>query len=106
MAGFFDLPSSRATTKKDQQLLKKINKPVQTSPTAVTMKGNGKLIDRIQAIVSLVKSKFAGKEDELGLITTEEALKEYIDKCIENNRIAIDTETTGLDPILDQLVGK
>lgn len=105
MAGFFDLPSSRATTKRDQQILKRTSNPVKQSSTAVTMKGNGKLIDRIQAIVSLVKSKFAGKEHELGLITKEEDLVAYIDKCIENNRIAIDTETTGLDPILDSLVG-
>lgn len=104
MAGFFNLPSSRATTKKDQQLLKKVSSPVKSS-TAVTLKGSTKLIDRINAITSLVKSKFAGKEDELELITTEEHLTSYIDKCIENNVISIDTETTGLDPILDNIVG-
>ena len=104
MAGFFNLPSSRATTKKDQQLLKKVASPVKSSST-VTLKGSTKLIDRIQAITSFVKSKFAGKEDELELITTEEHLIGYIDKCIENNIISIDTETTGLDPILDNIVG-
>lgn len=102
---FFNLPSAKATSKKDQQLLKKIaNKPRQ-SDTSVTIKGSGKLLDRIQAIISLVKQKFKGKEDELLLITKEEQLIEYIDKCIENGVISIDTETTGLDPILDQLVG-
>ena len=104
MAGFFNLPSSRATTKKDQQLLKKVSNPVKSSST-ITLKGSTKLIDRIQAITSFVKSKFAGKEDELELITTEEHLISYIDKCIENNVISIDTETTGLDPILDNIVG-
>ena len=102
---FFDLPSSKATTKKDQQLLKKISQAKTTSSTSVTLKGTGKLLDRIQAIVSLVKSKFKGKEDELTLITKEGQLIEYIDKCLENGVISIDTETTGLDPILDQLVG-
>ena len=58
MAGFFNLPSSRATTKKDQQLLKKVASPVKSSST-VTLKGSTKLIDRIQAITSFVKSKFA-----------------------------------------------
>lgn len=103
MAGFFNLPSARATTKKDQQLLKKAAAPVKTS--SVTLKGSTKLIDRIQAITSFVKSKFEGKEDELELITTEDHLIKYIDKCIENNVISIDTETTGLDPILDKIVG-
>ena len=103
MPGFFGLESARSTKKKDQKLLKN-SKPIQSNNT-ITLKGNGKLIDRIQAIESLVKSKFAGKEDELELITTEEHLSRYIDKCIENNIISIDTETTGLDPILNELVG-
>lgn len=104
MAGFFDLPSSRSTKKKDQKALKKIATPMQTS-TAVTMKGTTKLVDRIQAIISLVKSKFKGKEDTLLLINQEQQLIDYIDACIANNIVAIDTETTGLDPILDQIVG-
>lgn len=104
MPGFFGLQSARSTKKKDQKLLKN-TKPLQPSGTSVTLKGSGKLIDRIQAIQSLVKSKFEGKEDELKLITTEEDLDTYINKCIENNVISIDTETTGLDPILDKLVG-
>ena len=104
MAGFFDLPSSRATTKKDQQLLKKVSNPVKKSST-VTLKGSGKLVDRINSITSYVKSKFEGKENDLILITEEQKLSDYIDKCIENNVISIDTETTGLDPILDNIVG-
>ncbi len=106
MAGFFNLPSAECTKKKDQQLLKKASSPVKSvSTTAVTLKGSTKLIDRINAITTVVKSKFAGKEDELELITTEDRLIEYIDKCIENNVISIDTETTGLDPFLDNIVG-
>ena len=92
MAGFFNLPSARATTKKDQALLKKASAPVKSS--AVTLKGSGKLIDRIASITSFVKSKFDGKEDELELITTEEHLIKYIDKCIENNIISIDNIKT------------
>ena len=104
MAGFFGLSSARSTKKRDQKLAKSASKTVQSS-TAVKIKGSGTLLDKIQAIKSLVKSKFEGKEDELKLIVTEADLKEYIDKSIENGVISIDTETTGLDPILDQLVG-
>ena len=39
------------------------------------------------------------------LITTVAELHEYIDKCIEEGRAAIDTETTGLDRIHDTIVG-
>lgn len=100
----FDLPASRSTVKKDSQLIGKVSKPVVQS-TAVKMKGPGKITDRIQAVVAFVKSKFEGKEDDLLLIQDESILINYIDKCIDNNTISIDTETTGLDPILDDIVG-
>ena len=75
------------------------------SMNTVTIKGGGSLLDKIQSIVSLVNSKFANKKDEFLLIRTEEGFINYIDKCIENNIISIDTETTGLDPIEDHIVG-
>ena len=100
---FFDLPSSRATTKRDKQLLQRAKKPVEQHTVKIT--GSGKLIDRIQSISALVKSKFAGKEDDCELIQTEEHLISYISDAIKVGRIAIDTETTGLDPILDDIVG-
>lgn len=104
MAGFLNTRDPISTKKKDQKILKKLSQPMSSSST-VTMKGTTKLIDRIQAIISLVKSKFKGKEDSLLLINTEEALINYIDACIANNAVAIDTETTGLDPILNDIVG-
>lgn len=39
------------------------------------------------------------------LITSEEELSDYIDKCIEAGYAGIDTETTGLDRIKDTIVG-
>ena len=43
---------------------------------------------------------------ELQLIQTEEDLVKYIDKCIENGKIAIDTETNNsLDPLTCKLMG-
>lgn len=105
MAGFFNLPSARSTTKKDQRLVKKMQNPTTPIAGTVTMKGSGKLVDRVQSIISILSSKFASKKDKLCLITKEEDLVKYIDACIENNRISIDTETTGLDPILHDIVG-
>jgi DNA polymerase-1 len=105
IVAFFNLPSSKATSKRDQALLRRVSQQKNSSSSSIKLKGSTKLVDRIQAIVSLVKSKFSGKEDELILITDRDQLKSYIDKCIENGIISIDTETTGLDPILDQLVG-
>lgn len=103
MAGFFNLPSAKSTLKKDMDLAKK-SKRAKTS-TTITIKGGGSLIDKVQSIVSLVNSKFANKKDTFLLIRKEEDFIAYMDKCIENGVISIDTETTGLDPIENHIVG-
>lgn len=103
MAGFFNLPSAKSTLKKDMDLAKK-SKKAKTS-TTITIKGGGSLIDKVQSIVSLVNSKFANKKDTFLLIRKEEDFIAYMDKCIENGVISIDTETTGLDPIENHIVG-
>ena len=103
MAGFFNLPSARSTLKRDMNTAKKANK--KSSTQTVVIKGGGSLMDKINSIVSLVNSKFANKKDTFLLIRTEEEFIAYIDKCIENGVISIDTETTGLDPMEDHIVG-
>ena len=104
MAGFFNLPSAKSTLAKDAKIAKKASAPLMSART-VTLKGNGTLADKIQSIVSLVNAKFADKKDTFLLIRDEESFTAYIDKCIENGVISIDTETTGLDPIEDHIVG-
>ena len=102
MAGFFNLPSARSSLKKDMNTAKKAKK---SSTQTVVIKGGGSLMDKINSIVSLVNNKFANKKDTFLLIRTEEEFIAYIDKCIENGVISIDTETTGLDPMEDHIVG-
>lgn len=92
-------PSNRALVKELQEKAKKVKK---VEP--VTKKG-GSLVVRIQNICDQVQNRLGHYRDQLELITTKERLHEYIDSCIKNNIIAIDTETTGLDPITDRIVG-
>ena len=103
MAGFFNLPSARSTLKRDMKIAQKAK--TAKSMNTVTIKGNGTLIDKIQSIVSLVNSKFANKKDQFILIRDEQSFIDYMDKCVENGVISIDTETTGLDPIENHIVG-
>jgi len=98
----FDLPAERSNIDEDRKILKKKAKP---RTQTVTIKGSGNLVDRIQSIVSVVKSKFVDKVDKVMLISTEEQLSEYVDACIKTGVVSIDTETTGLDPILNDIVG-
>lgn len=96
MAGLFQLPQRSVS---NNEMLKKSKK------AAPTTKRGGGIASKITTIQAMVE-KYLGKyEEETLIIQDEETLKNYIDKAIENGRISIDTETTGLDPILDELVG-
>ena len=92
----------RATKQDDLALVKRSNSVKKTAPT---VKGGGSLISKIQAIQAMVETKLGKYKDEYMLIQDEPVLVEYIDTCIQNNLISIDTETTGLDPLLDEIVG-
>ena len=54
---------------------------------------------------SKINSLLGKYKDDYLLIIKENELKDFIDKCIENGIVAIDTETMGLDPIEDDIVG-
>ncbi len=90
----------------NKQLLKQLvdKSKKMAKPKAATRSG-GSLINRIKNVCEQVQLVL-GKDKELfELITTEAQLEAYITAAIENGDIAIDTETTGLDPITDSIVG-
>jgi len=95
----FNVPK-RAGKSQDKAVAGK-SKTRTKAPT--TMKSG--LLGQISQIIATVE-KYLGKyKNDYEIITTKERLKEYIDICIANDIISIDTETTGLDPILDKIVG-
>ena len=70
-----------------------------------TLKGGNTLMGKIKNMISLVNSKLGHYADKLICIRDIDELHAYITKAIEKGAISIDTETTGLDPITDQIVG-
>lgn len=98
----FDIPK-RATKSNDIKLAKKSNAKLVTAPT--TIKGGGSLLDRINLIKSTVEKNLGKYKDEYIVINNKEVLHDYISECIGNGYIAIDTETDGLDPLLNNLAG-
>ena len=64
-----------------------------------------KKIKGLEDIIAEAKKMSDKYKDKYICITDADELKQYIDKCIENKRVAIDTETTGLDIFNDQIVG-
>ena len=98
------LRNLRKTITKDATLaLAKKAKAAKTAKRQVT--GGNSLIDKIKRAVDFTENVFGSRKNEYELIRTEEKLHEYIDVAINNGVIAIDTETTGLDPISDSIVG-
>ena len=86
----------------DKALVKKARKSAKAVATVKGGNGIASLIAKIKAVVLQNLGKYA---DSTLLIRDEQTLHDYITKAIEVGRISIDTETTGLDPLVDLCVG-
>ena len=75
------------------------------SKASTTVKGSGSLLDRIKAISVMVEKNLGRFANDYEIITSKQRLQDYLKRCVLNNVISIDTETTGLDPIQDKIVG-
>ena len=82
-----------------------VDKAKSKKKSSTTVKGGGGIVSKISAISIEVEKKLGQYKDKYQLIQSEELLHDYITECIGNGYISIDTETTGLDPILDSLAG-
>lgn len=91
---------SRPSKDADKVVAKKSNTKAKKAP--VTVKGNG-LLDKIEFARKFVEEHLGKFRDEYLTITDLEQLRDYVKRC--DYDIAIDTETTGLDPLQDKIVG-
>lgn len=92
---------SRPGKESDNAIAKKANKKATKS---ATVKGSG-LSAKIEAIRANVE-KYLGKyRDEYMTIMDMDTLHDYVNHCVACQLLSIDTETTGLDPMLDKIVG-
>ena len=95
--------SERAGRFRDSTIAKKANSS--SSRSSITIKGGGDLFSRISTIKAMVEKHLGYLQDEFIVIQNEEQLHDYISTCIHNHVISIDTETTGLDPMQNDIVG-
>ena len=96
----FNVPK-RAGREQDKAVASKAKT---TKRATTTVKGSG-LLSQINQIKATVEKHLGKFKDDYEIITTEDALDDYFHQCALNKVISIDTETTGLDPILDNIVG-
>lgn len=97
----FDVPI-RAGIEQDKAVAKKTKTKAKTTTARIT--GSG-LAGSIKQIEHEVDTKLGKYKDEYQIIREKEVLHDFITNCIGNGYISIDTETSGLDPLQDQLAG-
>lgn len=97
----FDLPP-RSDRTSDTTIAKKAKS---SKKAPATVRGGGGIATQIANIKAKVNKELGKYADEAICIRDEQTLHDYITKAIEYGEIAIDTETTGLNPLLDKCVG-
>lgn len=70
-----------------------------------TIKGGNDILSRINQIKAIVETNLGQYKDEYQVIRNQEVLHDFISASIGNNYISIDTETDGLDPLLNIIAG-
>ena len=85
---------------------KNIVKKSKTAITKTVIKGGGNnLAAQIQSIVAIANQKLAIHKDDYILISEPDQLYEYMKEMKQVGEGALDTETTGLNPLLVDIVG-
>ena len=97
----FEVPK-RAGRTQDKQIAGK-SKIAKRATTVV--RGGNDLLGRITQIKSMVEKNLGKYKDDYIIIRDRDTLSAYFVNCFQNGIISIDTETTGLDPIQDKIVG-
>lgn len=97
----FNIPGIPSTKESDKKIL---NKSIKKASKVVAKAGKS-LSERINAIKRSVEENLGEYKERYQCIRDEMSLKVYIDDCVSNGLVALDTETMGLNPMLDDIVG-
>ena len=98
----FKVPE-RAGRSADSSIAKRANSTKKSSTTA--RGGGGGLVEKINTARAITEKNLGKYRDDYITIQDDKTLVSYFDAIIKNGIVAIDTETTGLDPMLDTIVG-
>lgn len=103
----FEMPKKQNSSSKDLMDRIKGNTP----PPVLMKKGStsaaksGDINSRINTITTMV-NKYLGKyKDDYMVIRDEDSFHNYITRCIDSGYLSVDTETGGLDPLVDEIAG-
>lgn len=97
----FSLPGIPSTQESDKLITKKTSR----KPSKVVAKAGMSLSAKILNIKKSVEEHLGQYKEKYQCIRSYDELRDYINKCISNGICSLDTETTGLDPMQDDIVG-
>lgn len=92
----------RPTKQSDKEIAKKSNS--KSKKVTPVVKGGG-ILSKIKLIRDNVENALGKYKDRYICIQDMETLRKYVDTCLADGRIALDTETTGLNVFKDKIVG-
>ena len=92
---------TRPDKQSDIELVKKSNSKKKKAPTVKS----GSISSKIKTIRDNVEHALGKYKDKYICIMDMYTLRKYVDTCISDGRIALDTETTGLNVYRDKIVG-
>lgn len=98
----FNVPQ-RAGRAEDMIAAKKSKTAAKKSP--IVTKSSGGLLDKIAIARRLVEDNLGKYRDEYAVIQDTMELHTYVQACIDAGEVSIDTETDGLDPRKNRVVG-
>lgn len=98
----FEIPNRTTSKAQDKKI---VSKTKSTRVSVPTIKGGNDILSRINQIKAVVEKNLGQYKEEYQLIRDQEVLHDFITECIGNSYIAIDTETDGLDPLVNILAG-
>lgn len=97
----FKLPETLVSKQSDKLIANK----TASKPAKSILKAGVNLSDKIAQMKRLVQTHLGKYKDKYITIRDYNELHKYINECIGNGVCSIDTETTGLNPMLDEIVG-
>jgi DNA polymerase-1 len=103
---FKNLPKlDEGVRERNKQIREKTKRQTSSSTGPTTVRSANKLHQTIQLIKQKASERLKAEEGKYLLIRDEASLVDYVDKIIEVGIAGLDTETTGLDTIVEHLVG-